>query len=182
MKKKKEKTLELWLKDTQKKIHKKIVSTRFMALRFFDSCQCQQDPHLLETLSLLHQHCIAKACVGVYVDVCASSSTIWDIGAGGKEGDRLTVFIYVCTSSMRARPSHILARVSLLLTTVSAFILRYTESETSAMKNTHRMKSLVCQCSNQTDEDDDDDDDVAADSLLWIAAAAAAEEEGLAAA
>jgi hypothetical protein len=74
-----------------------------------------------------------------------------------------------------------LARVSLLLTTVSAFILRYTESETSAMKNTHRMKSLVCQCSNQTDEDDDDDD-VAADSLLWVAAAGAAEEEGLAAA
>jgi hypothetical protein len=71
-----------------------------------------------------------------------------------------------------------LARVSLLLTTVSAFILRYTESETSAMKNTHRMKSLVCQCSNQTDEDDD----VAADSLLWVAAAGAAEEEGLAAA
>ncbi len=154
-----------------------------MALRFFDSCQCQQDLHLLETLPLLDQHSIAKACVGVYVDVCASSSTIWDIGAGGKEGDRPTVFIYVCTSSMWARPSHILARVSLLLTTVSAFILRYTESETSAMKNTHRMKSLVCQCSNQTDEDDDDD--VAADSLLWIAAAAAAaaeEEEGLAAA
>jgi hypothetical protein len=67
-KKKKEKTL--WLKDTQKKIHKKIVSTRFMALRFFDSCQCQQDLHLLETLPLLHQHSIAKACVGVYVDVC----------------------------------------------------------------------------------------------------------------
>ncbi len=69
-KKKKEKTLELWLTDTQKKIHKKIVSTRFMALWVFDSCQCQQDLHLLETLPLLHQPSIAKECVGVYVDVC----------------------------------------------------------------------------------------------------------------
>jgi hypothetical protein len=70
MKKKKEETLELWLTDTKKKIHKKIVSTQFMALQFFDSCPCQQDLHLLETLPLLHQHSIAKACVGVYVDVC----------------------------------------------------------------------------------------------------------------